>query len=118
MFYEWVNNMANIGEFEEIVLLLVASQDGEAYGLSITNSIEEDLQRPVTMSSVHTALYRLEEKGYVRSKVGGSSHERGGRRKRLFEITTEGKKALVSAREARKILYSKIPGHILKDVKI
>lgn len=62
----------------------------DAYGLSITHSIEEKLQRKVSLSSVHTALYRLEEKGFLKSEVGGVTKERGGRRKRLFKITSLG----------------------------
>ena len=99
-----------LGEFEEIVLLLVAVQHHEAYGLSIANAIEDQLKRNVTLSSVHTALYRLEEKGYVKSEVGGASNERGGRRKRIFKITQAGKEMLEVSREARNKLWSMIPG--------
>ena len=103
----------NLGEFEEIVLLVVAAQHEEAYGLSVTKAIEEELKRSVTMSSVHTALYRLEEKGLVKSEVGGSSKNRGGRRKRIFIITKAGKEALREAREARNKLWSLIPSVVL-----
>ncbi|MCR9250781.1 MAG: PadR family transcriptional regulator [bacterium] len=98
-----------LGEFEEIVLLLVAAQNNEAYGLSITNAIIEKLNRKVTMSSVHTALYRLEEKGFVQSSIGGATAERGGRRKRFFSITATGKSALKESREARNQLWDLIP---------
>ncbi len=99
----------NLGEFEEIVLLLVAAQHEEAYGMSVCKAIEEELNRPVTLSSVHTALYRLEEKGLIASEVGGTSKNRGGRRKRIFKITNIGKQALLDAREARTRLWSLIP---------
>ena len=99
----------NLGEFEEIVLLVVAAQNEEAYGLSVTTAIEEELKRSVTMSSVHTALYRLEEKGLLNSKVGGTSKSRGGRRKRIFMITSAGKDALIEAKNARNHLWSKVP---------
>ena len=98
-----------LGEFEETVLLVVASQLGEAYGLSITKVIEEELGRSVNMSSVHTALYRLEEKGYVKSDLGGSSGKRGGRRKRIFQMTAIGRDALMEAKQHRQYLWSKIP---------
>lgn len=103
-----------LGEFEETVLLVVAVQDGEGYGLSITKVIEEELGRSVNMSSVHTALYRLEEKGYVKSDLGGASDRRGGRRKRIFGITNAGKSALLEAKEHRQYLWSKIPGYLFK----
>lgn len=105
---------STLGEFEEIVLLLVAAQHEEAYGLSITTSIKEELSRPVTLSSVHTALYRLEEKGLVQSHVGGASKERGGRRKRLFGITAAGKSALKQARESRDHLWAMIPKFVME----
>jgi DNA-binding PadR family transcriptional regulator len=95
----------NLGEFEEIVLLIVAAQHNEAYGMSITKTIEEELKRSVTLSSVHTSLYRLEEKGYVKSNIGGASEIRGGRRKRLFTITAAGKEALQKSMRVRQKLW-------------
>jgi len=104
---------SKIGEFEEIVLLLVAAQHEEAYGLSVTKAIEKELKRSVTMSSVHTALYRLEEKGLVSSHIGDSEGNRRGRRKRVFVITALGKKALKEARDARNHIYNMIPKFML-----
>ncbi len=98
-----------LGEFEEVVLLLVAVHHNDAYGLSIANSIEEKLSRSVTLSSVHTALYRLEEKGFLESEVGGATRERGGRSKRIFKITSLGKQALESSRASRNMLWDMIP---------
>ena len=106
-----------LGEFEETVLLVMASQEGEAYGLSITKVIEEELGRPVNMSSVHTALYRLQEKGYVKSDMGNPSDRRGGRRKRLFVITSSGKAALLEAKEHRQYLWSKVPDYLFGGEK-
>lgn len=104
----------NLGEFEEIVLLLVAAQHDEAYGLSITEAIESELNRSVTMSSVHTSLYRLEEKGFVRSRVGGATSMRGGRRKRLFSITASGKTALKKSMAVRQKLWNMIPATVME----
>lgn len=101
-----------LGEFEETVLLIVAVQHGQAYGMSITNVIEAELGRAVNMSSVHTALYRLEEKGFVKSEMGGASDQRGGRRKRIFLITNTGKEALLEAREARQYLWRQMPDFV------
>ncbi len=98
-----------LGEFEEIVLLLVAVHYEDAYGLAIANSIEEKLQRNVTLSSVHTTLYRLAEKGFLTSEIGGATSERGGRSKRLFKLTSLGKEALETSRTSRNMLWSMIP---------
>ncbi len=98
-----------LGEFEEIVLLWVSIQNEEAYGLSITEAIKEKMNRSVTLSSVHTALYRLEEKGFVKSGLGGASSKRGGRRKRIFSVTNTGKAALMATRNTRDKLWGLMP---------
>lgn len=97
-----------LGEFEEIVLLIVGVLNGDAYGVSVKKRIISQLDRKVTLSSVHTALHRLEKKGFVKSELSESSNERGGKRKRLFEITTEGSKTLELARENREQLWAEM----------
>ncbi len=99
-----------LGEFEEIVLLAVAVLQQEVYGVSITDEINRQSARPVHLSGVHTALYRLEEKGLLTSRLGGATQERGGRRKRLFGVTIAGKKALQEACDLRNAFWSRIPG--------
>ena len=99
-----------LGEFEELVLLIVGILKGEAYGISILNEIEEHTERKVTVSTIHTALYRLEEKGFVESFVGGASKSRGGRSKRLYKVTAEGQLALEKARAIRDRLWEMMPG--------
>lgn len=101
----------HLGEFEEMVLLMVGIQLGEAYGISILKEIETHTGRQVTVSTVHTALYRLEEKGFVTSYVGGSSKARGGRSKRMYKMTNEGQEALESARDIRDRLWKLMPGY-------
>ena len=101
-----------LGEFEEIVLIWASIQHEEAYGLSIAKAIREEMNRSVTLSSVHTALYRLEEKGYVQSSLGGSEARRGGRRKRIFTITNAGKEAVSQARAVRNKLWGMIPKNL------
>lgn len=98
-----------LGEFEELVLLIVAVMDGEAYGAAITQDIGERAGRSVQISAVHVALYRLEEKGLVRSKLGGATKERGGRRKRLFAITAAGRNVLSEIRNVREQLWNLLP---------
>lgn len=98
-----------LGEFEELVLLLVGALFPEAYGLSIRIEIEDKMGRVVSLGAIHSALSRLEEKGFIDSKLASETHERGGRRKRLFWITASGKKALETSRELRNALWDRIP---------
>lgn len=99
----------HLGEFEELVLLTVGVLDGNAYGVSIGQAIEEKMKRSITISTVHTVLYRLEEKGFVQSEFGGSTRERGGRKKRLYTITAAGYKALTETRALRDQMWNLMP---------
>lgn len=98
-----------LGEFEEIVLLSVAVLDDEAYGVSVTIEIEKQTGRSVGFNSVHTTLQRLEEKGFLTSKMGGATAERGGRRKRFFRLTAAGGLALKEVRDIRTQLWESLP---------
>jgi PadR family transcriptional regulator, regulatory protein PadR len=98
-----------LGEFEELVLTLVAALQEDAYGAAIAEEIETRLKRGVTLSAVHVTLYRLEDKGYIKSSVGGATNERGGRRKRIFTISNAGLVMLKAMKEARIDLWNMVP---------
>jgi len=98
-----------LGEFEELVLTMVGILQEDAYGNAIVNEIKERLGRESNLSAVHVTLYRLEDKGYVKSSMGGATNARGGRRKRIFTITNAGLAMLRSMKEARVDLWKLIP---------
>lgn len=98
-----------LGELEELVLLTIAVLDQEAYGVAVTQEIEQQTGRVVDFSSVHTTLKRLQEKGFLRSEMGGATPERGGRRKRLYTITIAGFQALREVQQTRSRLWEQIP---------
>lgn len=98
-----------LGEFEEVVILTIGILNNEAYSVSIKDEIEARLSRTVSMGALHTALKRLEDKGYLKSYAGESTEERAGRPKRYFEITAMGKKAMQHAKETRDGLWRAIP---------
>lgn len=102
-----------IGEFEEIVLLAVGILFDEAYGVSIRQEIEDQTGRNVNIGAVHTALHRLEEKGYLESRFGEATDVRGGKRKRLFTLTVYGVKALKEAQALRMQMWSRVPKVVL-----
>lgn len=94
-----------LGELEELVLLMVALLQDEAYGVSVAQELQTQAGRELSISAVHAVLHRLEEKGFVKSKMGGASEERGGRRKRLFKITAFGRNALEEVRDTRNMIW-------------
>jgi len=99
-----------LGEFEELVLLLVATFNGEAYGVRIKEALIERANRSVNISAVHAALRRLESKGFVSSRWSEATAQRGGRRKRLFTISNSGIEALKKIQDLRIQLWQQIPG--------
>lgn len=107
----------NIGEFEELVLLTIASLTSEAYSVNICDEILSVTGRNVKLGVVHSVLNRLEEKGFISSLLGEATKERGGRRKRFFEVTHSGKVALMRAKEQRDQLWESIPEIVFKGIK-
>ena len=98
-----------LGEFEELVLTLVAGLQDDAYGAAIADEIETRMKRTVNLSAVHVTLYRLEDKGYIKSSLGGGTKERGGRRKRIYTVTSAGMAMLRAMKEARVDLWKMVP---------
>ena len=98
-----------LGELEELVLLVVAASTEEAYGVPICEQLQQETGRSFTIGAVHTTLYRLEEKGFLSSQVGGATAERGGRRKRLFTLTAAGGRVLLDIQQTRTRLWQAIP---------
>jgi len=107
----------HLSDFEEMVLLTVGILYDDAYGLAITDELEIQTGRTYTISSVHKALMRMEEKGMLHSQMGGATEARGGRKKRLFNITNSGKEALLEAKRTREKLWQAVP-KVVWDLKL
>jgi PadR family transcriptional regulator, regulatory protein PadR len=105
-----------LGEFEEIVMLTIAVLYKEAYGVAIKEDIETRLSRNVSMGAMHSALVRLEDKGYIKSFRGEETEERMGRPRRYYQITALGKRAMEYTKNTRNELWKAIP-RIALDVK-
>ena len=98
-----------LGEFEELILLAVCILEGEAYGISVKREVEKHSRRSILLGAVHITLYRLQDKGLLRSELGGQTDKRGDRRKRLFTITDAGMRQLRAAQDVRQKMWQLIP---------
>jgi DNA-binding PadR family transcriptional regulator len=94
-----------LGEFEELVLLTIASLAKSAYGVSIKEEIEKRTDRVISIGALHSTITRLEEKGFLASWMGEPTQERGGRRKKFYEVTHDGKVALHHMKALRDDLW-------------
>src|SRR5215472_10293428 len=90
-----------LGNFELMVLLAILRVGEDAYGVPIAHELEESSGKDVLMGSVYAALDRLETKGFVSSRLGDPTPERGGRAKKFFKVTARG---LREARDAQRAL--------------
>jgi DNA-binding PadR family transcriptional regulator len=79
---------------EQHTLLAIVALRANAYGVSIQDHIHRNTGRELSLGGIYAALDRLEQKGFVRSKQGEITRERGGRRKLYFHITAPGQKSL------------------------
>lgn len=102
-----------LGEFEELLLLVILILAEEAYGVSIKEEIFHRTQRSISRGALHTSLTRLEKKGYIQSAFGEATPVRGGRRKKYYQLTQEGKTVLESVRTMRESLWSAVPNYKL-----
>ena len=95
-----------LGEFEELTLLAVAGLGAEAYGVAVQQLLEKEMRREVAMGAVYGALERMERKGFLASSLGEATATRGGKRKRVFTVTTLGQRTLREVRRTREALWT------------
>lgn len=83
-----------LGEFEQLVLLGVLHCGSDAYGVPVCRELEVRANRRVSLGAVYKTLERLEAKGLVQSTLGPPSAARGGRSKRVYQVTALGLRQL------------------------
>jgi DNA-binding PadR family transcriptional regulator len=93
---------------EEYVLLAVLKLGEEAYSLPILEHIEQSTRKKWTLGGIYIPLYRLEEKGFLRSDLGSPTRERGGKRKRYYRITRKGKEALKAHKRIQTAMWAEV----------
>jgi DNA-binding PadR family transcriptional regulator len=98
-----------LGDFEEVILLLVGILGKQAYAFKIAEEFEAQTGRAASIGAVHSTLTRISDKGFVTSKFGEATAERGGRRKRIYTITAYGQKVLQESRDFKLSLWQQYP---------
>lgn len=82
------------------LVFLATLLHGERYGLEIRDDVEKRTGKPMPLGSLYVTLDRMEAAGFLKSRLGDSSHERGGNRRRYFKLTGAGVKAFNEAAQA------------------
>jgi DNA-binding PadR family transcriptional regulator len=100
----------SLGSLEHIVLLAVMRLADDAYGIAVRREIESATGRDLSIGAVYATLLRLESKGLIKSSAGEPTAERGGRAKRYFKVTAEGKTAVRNTHEIIQRMRAGIKG--------
>jgi len=101
--YKWTDTARMdlyLGELEQLTLLALARLGDDAYGVTILQTIVESTGRDMTLGTIYKTLWRLEQKKFVSCWIADPTAERGGRRKKMYELTTLGKRALNQSLES------------------
>ncbi len=96
-------------DFEIMILLAIMRVGDDAYGVTIAREIEQTAGRSVQLPAIYVALDRLEKQGLVRSWLGETTPQRGGRAKKHFELTRAGVGSVQDTRNALTALWSELP---------
>lgn len=99
-----------LGGFENLLLLVILRLDDRAYGASIRQELLDQAKKDVAVGAIYTGLDRLEQKGFVESWTGEPTPERGGRAKKFYRVTAQGKKALNEMHRALRHLSRGLKG--------
>jgi PadR family transcriptional regulator, regulatory protein PadR len=105
-----------LGEFEELVLLVVVVLRENAYGVEIKRELEARLKETLSVGSIQSALKRMEEKGFLQSELGEATQKRGGKRKRIYTATPYALKVLGELKDIRADLWANIPSARLRTI--
>jgi PadR family transcriptional regulator PadR len=96
--------MILLSRAEEIILLAVYKQEGNAYGVTIREQVFKDIGRHWSFGVIYKTLKKMKAKGYVKKISSAPVSERGGRSKYFYELTPSGTSAL----EKIKIVHSSL----------
>lgn len=92
-----MTHKTNLGDLEMLVLAALIRLAPHAYGVTVRDELEKRASRKISIGALYTTLARLEDKGFASSRLGEATSERGGRAKRYYEITAEGRAQLERA---------------------
>jgi len=100
---------------EEIILLSIWRLQKKAYGMAIREQIAQATGKTWSFGAVYAPLNRLLKKGLVTAIAGEPTPERGGRRKIFYELTLDGKKALLQVQRVNEAIWLGIPSLVTSE---
>ncbi len=100
--------MILLSRAEEIILLAVYKQEGNAYGVTIREQVFKDIGRYWSFGVIYKTLKKMKAKGYVKKISSAPVSERGGRSKYFYELAPKGISALEKIKSVHSSLWDGI----------
>lgn len=97
-----------LGTLEEMILIILLMKN-ETYGVEIAKEYKAQLDQTISLPAIHVVLKRLEKKGFVDSRLGAPTPERGGKGKRLYQATNKGYETALELQRRRSEIWKTIP---------
>ena len=97
-----------LGTLEEMILIILLMKE-ETYGVEIAKEYKAQLNQSISLPAIHVVLKRLEKKGFVSSRLGEPTPERGGKSKRIYRATNKGYEAAHDLQYRRSEIWKTIP---------
>lgn len=94
---------------EEYVLLAIWRLQKDAYSILIQKQIHVISGEKWSLGTIYAPLERLEKRGYIQSYHSEATPERGGRQRRIYELTRDGKKALLRIKNVHETFWQDLP---------
>lgn len=95
---------------EEFVMLAIWKLQEEGYTLAIRKKVSELTEHDWSLSSIYTPLERLQRRGYITSYLTEPTTKRGGRHRRVYELTPSGRQALLHIRRIEEAMWADVTG--------
>jgi len=106
----------SVGQFEQLVLTAILSLRDDAYGVTIHEKVAElAVPKSISLGAVYVTLDRLEDKGFVASRLSDPTPERGGRAKRVYHLEALGERALQESAATAKRIWDSVVAVLGKD---
>lgn len=102
-------DMKILSRTEELILLAVWKLHGQAYGVTIRKHLQETADLNFSIGGIYVPLDRLVRKGYLVTRQGDPTPQRGGMSKRFYELTAEGMEALQEVKRVNDLMWKNLP---------
>ncbi|MFC1726817.1 PadR family transcriptional regulator [candidate division KSB1 bacterium] len=100
--------MALLTRSEELILLAVYKLRGDAYCVSIRKMLTRITGEKWSLGSIYMPIERMLRNGLLKSYMSESTPERGGRQKRIYQLTREGEIALTRIHSIQDKMWSDV----------